>query len=258
MKDPYPYIQSVDSLGEAMEVDSSQSTLAENVFEQIFNLILTGELPLGGVVNEANFAERFSVSRGPVREAIQRLQGLRLVTREPYMRARVVRYSEHDLVDIFELREAAEGMACRLATKKMSNIEIQQLLKDVERSSQNNNLPRIGTDIHMRIARGCGNKRIENLLCEDLYYLLRIYRYRSGAEPGRWDRACEEHWQIARAMQVRDPDLAESLMRTHISGAIRTVLTSLTRIDSSMEPGSEPGQEIENRPVADISFGINQ
>lgn len=236
-----------------MGAEVPQSTLAERIFEQIFELILTGELPLGGVVNEANLAERFSVSRGPVREAIQRLQGLRLVTREPYMRARVMRFFERDLADIFELREAAEGMACRLATERMSDADIQLLVEVVERSPKKNSVPRNEMDIHMRIAHGCGNKRIESLLCEDLYHLMRIYRYRSGSEPGRWDRACEEHWQIARAMQARDPDLAESLMRSHISGGIRTVLTSLDKIEIPVADTIVKGRESANELEANVA-----
>jgi DNA-binding GntR family transcriptional regulator len=217
-----------------MKDEVFQGTLAERIFEQIFDLILTGELPLGGIVNEAILAERFSVSRGPVREAIRRLQGVRLVTREPYMKARVVQFSKRDLADIFELREAAEGMACRLATEKMLDVEIQELMDQVERSPQNNPGQRKEMDIHMRIARGCGNKRIETLLSEDIYHLMRIYRYQSGSEPGRWDRACEEHWQIAKAMQAREPRLAESLMRSHISAAIQTAMKSLEKIEMSV------------------------
>ena len=241
-----------------MKINVPQGTLAERVFEQVFDLILTGALPLGGVVNEANLAERFSVSRGPVREAIQRLQGLRLVTREAYMRARVVRFSERDLADIFELREAAEGMACRLATERMSDAEIQQLVEALGRYPHNNSVPRNEMDIHMRIAHGCGNKRIESLLCEDLYHLLRIYRYRSGSEPGRWDRACEEHWQIAKAMQARDPNLAESLMRSHISGAIQTVLTSLDRIEIPTTEVVANRQKTAHQPDAIVNREASQ
>ncbi len=46
-----------------------------------------------------------------------------------------------------------------------------------------------------------------------------MYRKRSGAVPERKDRACQEHWQILRALNARDGELAESLMRAHISRA---------------------------------------
>lgn len=217
----------------------TNSTLAEQTFEKIFNLILLGEIPLGGVVNEANLAQSFNVSRGPVREAVQRLQGLRLVTREPHMRARVVQLSGRDLVEIFQLREAIEGMACRLAAESMPDADLNELEEDLARVRRRDAPAPQVLDIHMRIARGCNNKRIERLLCEDLYHLLRIYRYRSGSKPGRRGQAYEEHWQIVRAMRARDGELAESLMRAHINRATRTLLATLDDLDEPLLLGAE-------------------
>ena len=215
-------------------------TLTEQVFEEIFDLILTGELPLGGVINEANLAQRFAVSRGPVREAVQRLQGLKLVTREPHMRAHVVMLSKKDVLDIFQLREAAERMACRLATQHMPDAEIAQLISDLE-STRKRGIgggdPEGGSpatpaffDFHARIARGSGNARIAHLLCNELGHLLRIYRFRSGSKPGRRGRAFDEHWQIAKAIQTRDPDLAESLMRSHVSRATQLLVSETAAV----------------------------
>lgn len=203
-------------------------------------MILEGELPLGGVVNEVVIAQRFNVSRGPVREAVQRLQGLRLVTREPYMRARVVSLSTRDLVEIFQLREAVEGMACRLAADAMSDEALAALMKELEetrRAGLNAYQPEGGPfDLHQRIALACGNERIRHLLAEELYHLLRLYRRRSGAMPGRREQAFDEHWQIVRAMFNRDPDLAESLMRSHISRATAALIASMERKEVSTEP----------------------
>ena len=217
--------------------DSGQGTRSGQVFEQIFGLILSGELPLGAEVNEAALAARFSVSRGPVREAVQRLQGLRLVTRAPHMRARVVQLSGRDLVEIFQLRESVEGMACRLAAEAMPDDALAALVEDVERTIAGE-APDGGMDIHIRIARGCPNGRIARLLCDDLYHLLRIYRLRSGSAPGRRERAGEEHWQIVRAMKARDPVLAESLMRGHIARATRNLLETLDDIDEPIKLGA--------------------
>jgi DNA-binding GntR family transcriptional regulator len=165
---------------------AEQRTLAEQAFEGIFNLILSGELPLGGVVNEANLAERFQISRGPVREAVQRLQGLRLITREPFMRAHVVSLSETDVRDIFQLRQAVEGIACRLCADVLPGAELDDMLLRLERNRRDRENGGDTFDIHITIARACGNARIAQLLCEDLYYLLRWPR-----ATARWpNRSC--------------------------------------------------------------------
>lgn len=230
---------------------SEQKTLADQAFEQIYELIMTGELPLGGVVNEVTLSHRFNISRGPVREALQRLQGLRLVTREPYMRARVVSLSQHDLVEIFQLREAVEGMACRLATVNMTDEALDGLFGDLE-AVKRSSPKRVGPDgelfdLHGRIAVGCGNARIRHLLTEELYHLLRIYRRRSGENPGRREQALDEHWQIVRAMHNRDSDLAESLMRSHIGRATNSLLASI-KSHPAEEKAPAPRRSGRNRP----------
>lgn len=196
-----------------------QTTLVPEVIEGIFRLILSGELPLGGEVNEVALAARFNVSRGPVREAVKALEGRGLVHKQPYHRARVVNLDTQDMMEIFQLRESVEGMSVRLATEAMSDAAIARLITDFEgaRGAAQE------FDLHRRIAEECGNRRIRALLCDELYYLVRIYRVRSGLDPERQSDARVEHWRILRAMRARDPELAESLMREHIGQATRAL-----------------------------------
>lgn len=201
-------------------------TLGEELFQSILGLVDSGELAPGSIVNEAALALRFGVSRGPVREAIRRLQGIQLVTREPFMRARVVSLEPRAIVELFEMREALEGFACRLAATAMPAAAIDQLAGDLEAARAADG-PAADFDFHERIVRGCGNQRIIESLCGDLYHLLRMYRRSSGAVPARKERAFAEHWQILRAIQARDPDLAESLMRSHIARAGQHILTKI-------------------------------
>lgn len=196
---------------------AKQKPLVDQVFDGIFQRLLIGEIPLGSTLNEAMLAEQFNVSRGPVREAMKALQGRGLITKEPFLKARVVDLSVADMIQIFQLREAVEGMSVRLATIALSRAEIDQLLAELEATRKGGGETVL--DLHVRIAEACGNARIRALLCDELYYLLRIYRARSGAQAGRRSTAFEEHWQILRAMRSGDAHLAESLMRAHIAKA---------------------------------------
>lgn len=199
-------------------------TRTDTAFECLAELIVSGDIAPGSTVNEAEWAERLSMSRGPVREAVRRLQGRRLVTREPYLKAKVVELSTAKLVDIFELREALEGMACRLATKRLSDESVRAILERLE-ADKSKEMERF--DFHVAVAHGSGNARIIEALCEDLYYLLRLYRRQSGTAFGRSEEASQEHWQIAKAMMARDPDLSESLMRSHIGRATGNLIAKL-------------------------------
>jgi len=210
-----------------------QRTLVDTVFSGIFQLLLSGEIPLGGVVNEVALAERFKVSRGPVREAVKALQGRGLIVKEPYLKARVVDLDVKDMIEIFQLREVAEGLSVKLATQVMSDEALDALLADFEKVGGDGQV----LDLHMRIAEESGNRRIQSLLCDELYYLLRLYRARSGATPGRHGTASAEHWQILRAMRARDPELAESLMRAHIARATEALQRLLVE-ESNIAPSA--------------------
>jgi DNA-binding GntR family transcriptional regulator len=202
--------------------------LAESIFRNLLAQIYDGRLAAGALLNEASLAEEYRVSRGPVREAIRRLQGFQLVTREPYLRARVVSLAPDYVRQLFEVRMALEGMACNLAAQRMSDEDFQRIGEELEQYRTRTVSPRGRSrasvqetvfDFHERIVRGCGNERIVEMLCGDMYHLLRIYRKRSGAVPERRGQAYQEHWQILRALQARDGQLAESLMRSHIGRA---------------------------------------
>lgn len=213
-------------------VGIKSKTIGDEVFERLLMRIQTGDLVPGTTLIESSLATDFGVSRGPVREAIRRLQGIQLVSRESYLKARVINLTPRAVQELFEMREALEGFACRLATETMSDTDLTKLerdfedgkLGDPEANFDNSML----TDFHSRIVKASGNTRIIAALCGDLYNLLRIYRRWSGSTGDRRPIANREHWQIIRAMKMRDPDLAESLMRSHIARAKRHLTVEVT------------------------------
>jgi DNA-binding GntR family transcriptional regulator len=221
-----------DAVVPAGENGGAEGPLAEAMFTRLLTQIYNGELAAGAVLNESALADRYGVSRGPVREAIRRLQGFQLVTREPYQRARVVELTPGLIRQLFEVRMALEGMACNLAARRMPKDDLRRIGDELE-AFRARNLAGNGRapaqdekvfDFHESIVRGCGNARITEMLCGDLYHLLRIYRRRSGDMPARRGQAFQEHWQILRALQARDGELAESLMRAHIGRANELLL----------------------------------
>jgi DNA-binding GntR family transcriptional regulator len=204
---------------------SKSGTLGDRVFTQLLEQIHSGALPTGAVVNESALAAQLGVSRGPVREAVRRLQGIQLVSREPYLKARVVALAPGDVLELFQMREALEGYACRLAAERISDAEIAVIAEELEarrsaalRGEAPPELAEVN-DFHIRIVEASQNRRIIDALCSDVYHLIRIYRRQSGSVADRKATAYQEHWQILRALKSRDGALAESLMRSHIARA---------------------------------------
>lgn len=191
-------------------------TAADRVFAKIYHLILHSKLLPGQIVKESELSERFGVSRGPVREAVNRLRGLGLLDKQAYARARVSELTLKTVFEIFQLREMVEGLSARLAARNASDEDIERLLSDFEASRENDDTE---FDLHARLARISGNSYVERLFCDELNYQIQRYRIMSG-KTGRRTQAYNEHWQILRAIASRDEELAESLMRSHIARAV--------------------------------------
>ncbi|MCK8786992.1 GntR family transcriptional regulator [Roseomonas sp. NAR14] len=197
----------------------------DDIVEQLENEILSGALGPGERLSEQTLSARFGVSRGPLREAVRTLEGRRLLERTPFAGVRVVNPSLADLEHLLTVREALEGTACRLAAENMSLIETRRLracLGDYERRIETEGLGSVfrrgsrDNDFHVQIVQGSHNPWLHALLCRDLYSILRVVRLRSVGLGSRAQRAAEEHLAILQAIERRDPDAAEQLMRRHI------------------------------------------
>jgi DNA-binding GntR family transcriptional regulator len=211
-------------------------TLSERVFEQIRGAIERGDIAAGSKISEPELARRFGVSRGPLREAIGRLEACGLVERRPNIGARVVTLSSEGLLEIFQVREALESMAARLAAEHMTDEEIaglRELLdqhgRQIEEDSGQAYFQKVGDlDFHYRIVQGSRNSQLIKLLCNDLYHLMRLYRYQFGMQSRRAPRAFVEHRMIVDAIEQRDGEMAELLMRHHIRTSRENVKSMLT------------------------------
>ncbi|EGR0467531.1 GntR family transcriptional regulator [Vibrio cholerae] len=202
-----------------------ESTKSENLTEYLIEAIVEGELAPGSKISEPELAKQFQVSRGPLREALMRVEGLGLIERIPHIGARVIQLSPTKLVELYAVREALEGMAARLAARNITEIELAGLesllsthsthIDQVEGASYFHQQGDF--DFHYRIIQASRNQQLIGLLCDELYHLLRMYRYQSPRSHSRPVEALEEHKFILRAIRQRDEELAEMLMRRHIS-----------------------------------------
>lgn len=202
-------------------------TLAERVFQQLQDAIVRGELAPGSKITEPGLSRDYGISRGPLREAMRRLEAHRLIERVPHVGARVVKLSMKELLELFDVREALESMAARLAAEHMTAEEIaglREVLAMHERQADFKKgeayFQREGDlDFHFRIVQGSHNKMLMGMLCDDLYYLVRLYRTQFSASGTRPQRAFVEHHRIVDAIEAGDAELAELLMRRHVSAS---------------------------------------
>jgi DNA-binding GntR family transcriptional regulator len=206
-------------------------TLARRTFDSIKADIIDGQLAQGTKIVESDLAMKYGISRGPLREAIHRLEQIKLIVRIPHAGSRVVTLDTKMMGDIYTARESLEGMAARLAARLMTDAEITALSALLDQHEANISetegkayFQREGDiDFHFRIAEASQNQWILENLNGELYQLIRMCRHQSGQFPARAQTALDQHRQIAAAIAQRDEELAEILMRRHISGAWKIV-----------------------------------
>ncbi|MEH6455203.1 MAG: GntR family transcriptional regulator [Cocleimonas sp.] len=225
-------VSNLYSSNKAIQLDATEpKTLSEQVFNDLKEAIISGDLEQGSKITEDGLAKQYGISRGPLREAIRRLEAIRLLVRIPRAGMRVVTLTTEIMEEIYTVREALEGMSARLAAERMSDDDIASLSElldkhqdSIDISEGKKYFQREGNlDFHYRIARASQNQWLSDLLSSELYQLLRMARQRSGQTPERPSKAIQEHRRIVEAIEMRDAELAELLMRRHISGSWKIV-----------------------------------
>ena len=219
------------------------STLADDVFDRIRTAIVKGELAPGSKINEPQLSRQYGISRGPLREAIRRLEGCKLVEIKPNIGANIVHLDISQIIEIYEIREVLEGLACKLAAANATSgdcAKLRELLTHHEEQIQSENGLRYyqregDLDFHYQIVQCSGNQRLFDMLCGELYHLLRMYRIQTASEPSRPIQAFKEHHQIVDSIEQSDGELAELLMVRHICNAKKALLTRIQGYQSSEE-----------------------
>ncbi|MGM0905589.1 MAG: GntR family transcriptional regulator [Pseudomonadota bacterium] len=212
-------------------LERSAITSSDRVLFEIQRAIVEGDIAAGSKISEPGLARRFNVSRAPLREALARLERCHLIERIPNAGARVVTLSPEGLISLYQIREELEGLACRLAAEQMPENEIDELRQLLDKHLETQRV-REGEsyyqeagdlDFHYRIILGSKNQYLINMLCDELYYLVRMYRVQMGMNGPRVSRAFDEHKAIINAIANRDGELADLLMRRHIGASRKNI-----------------------------------
>ncbi|TKB45882.1 GntR family transcriptional regulator [Thalassotalea mangrovi] len=210
-------------------------TTADRVFEQIQYAIVEGHIPPGSKISEPELARQYQISRSTLREALNRLEKCHLIHRKANVGSRVVECTVQGLLEIYLVREALEGMACRLAAISMTDQEIADLQAVLDTHGNSQSVQQGvayyqeegDLDFHYRVIKGSHNQQLINILCSELYHLVRMYRCQFGMNSPRASRAFHEHQAILSAIADRDGELAEMLMRRHIAASRKNIENKL-------------------------------
>jgi DNA-binding GntR family transcriptional regulator len=192
--------------------------------EKIINL----ELAPGTVINDAVLTEEFGFGRTPIREALKLLEAERLVVTVPRRGIFVAHVSITDLQQISEVRVELEGLATRLAVERATAGELAGLRACLDAAAGNGESgsaeTRLAQDrkLHQLLAAAAHNKFLESEI-ERFYDLSARLWYLAIERLPAHEVDVLSHQQILDALEQRDVERAERLMREHIRNFQRTV-----------------------------------
>jgi DNA-binding GntR family transcriptional regulator len=198
----------------------SSVSLREQARQVIRASILAGELSAGEMYSATVLAERLGVSATPVREAMLDLANDGLVVAVRNRGFRVLAPDDNDLDEISELRQMLEVPSMRTVVEKASDAQLAALEPIVDRieSAVEHDIAGFllaDREFHLGMLELTGNGRLVRLVAQ-LRDQTRIVGITDLARDGRLATSAREHRFILEALQARDADLAESLMRTHL------------------------------------------
>jgi DNA-binding GntR family transcriptional regulator len=171
-------------------------------------------------LDERDLSQRFGVSRTPLREALAQLdqEGLvRIVARRGIF---IVRKTKAEILDMITVWAALESMAARLATQHASDAEILRLHAHVDKFSQDEVARKMGeySDANIKFHQaiiGLGKCPLIAEICNGLFMHMRAIRQRTIFELDRAKRSIVDHTEIVNALEARETERAERLVREH-------------------------------------------
>jgi DNA-binding GntR family transcriptional regulator len=171
-------------------------------------------------LDERELSEKLAISRTPIREALARLEQEGLVRIVPRKGVFIVRKTKAEILEMITVWAALEGMAARLITLRASDDEIATLRRMFSTFEGDEVIAHIdeysdrNIDFHSRILK-LGRSKLLNEMASNLFIHMRSIRERTIAEGNRAKRSIINHMHIIEAIEQRDADLAERLVREH-------------------------------------------
>jgi DNA-binding GntR family transcriptional regulator len=192
--------------------------------------IVAGRLKPGERLPEAELARELDISRTPIREALRQLQAEGLVDAPRNRGARVRVYTADDLDDMYQLRALLEGFASRRAALRITDDGLTELRAASDRFdaldpvSELDELLHENDRFHAVVVDAAASPLLDGMLRQVTAIPRATYRAYAAFSPEEQRASSEDHHRLISALEHRDGELAELIMRSHVLQARDTAL----------------------------------
>ncbi|HZD46276.1 MAG TPA: GntR family transcriptional regulator [Acidobacteriaceae bacterium] len=199
---------------------ASGSLVKSALANRLRDEISSGALPPGVRIIEGTWGRKLGVAQGSIREAINLLAQEGFVTKVSGRSARVVSLNEQDVLHLYEIRGAIEGLAARLAATRQADVaELQQLVDAMRRASKKNrtaDLVDADREFHLELCRISGNPHLvehAGRVLLPFFAFARIRIIASKQDTSAWDRDLEAHQRVVDLVREGEGEVAEQYIR---------------------------------------------
>ncbi|HSM23789.1 MAG TPA: GntR family transcriptional regulator [Anaerolineaceae bacterium] len=202
------------------------------VFTTLRDEILSNKIKPDEKLNTNQLAKRLGVSRTPIREALNRLISIGLVETIPHRGTYIRKLSIEEIIDLYYIRAALDGISARLAVRNLSQEDTTRLLQFCDDMETQYNLGdfnrflELNYQFHQTIYKATQSPQLQELIIQ---YYNQSEHYRSlGLElPGRYRQICGEHRNLAKALADGDAEKAEFYAREHHFNTAKQIAKSI-------------------------------
>ena len=215
-------------------------TLREKILEMIRDAILKGTMKPGERVSEPELAERFGISRTPIREAFRQLESEGYLEVIPRKGAVVASLSERDIEEFYAIKIILEGFAAKMAAEKLSEKDIERLesinerLQKIADDGDVKSFFRVHNEFHDLFIKAAGNDKLYEMINQLVMRFKRL-RLASLSQPGRMEISVEEHRNMIEAFKNHDGERADSLVRHAATIGAGVLIQSMNEAENAAE-----------------------
>jgi DNA-binding GntR family transcriptional regulator len=220
---------SLDKL--SMNVRENRKSTQELVTDALRNAILNGYYEDGKPIETIDLAEKFGVSRMPIRIALQQLESEGLVELQPHKKAIAVKLSPSEVRKLTDIRCELEVLATRLAVPNITVSDIEKMNKLVEQMDQSidpQEFISLNMEYHNTIYLRSDNDKLNDLIVQLRNNVERYLKFYLN-DRNHFKKANQEHKQILSAIKKKDTTEAEGLIRQHLLSVGGTIAQLLER-----------------------------
>lgn len=215
-----------------MDMSADRVNLTGQVYEQLIEILIRGELRPGDVIVERRMAERLNASRTPIREALGRLEAEGLVYKQPGRGVTVSPFSIEAFVELLSVRQVLESEAARLAAGRIPKLRVEEIRTSLQQLGERKDptlseIWEIDDMLHGEIADAAGNALLAGMI-RDLRRRTHVFNaYRN---PVRYKFGIEENAVLLDAIATGDQDKARQAMADHIEAVKLAVIDRLSGV----------------------------